>query len=880
MKKIFTKSLLFTLTLVLSFGFTKAQLLTSENFNFTGALSANGWAIHSGAPTNPISTTTGLTYAGLLGSGVGNAALVSNLGGQDENIGFASQTTDGQSIYTSMLVNVTDPATAKAGDYFFNLGDGAGTTFTFLCARLYVKITASVVNFGISNTSPSPLPASTYGTTAFAKNTTYLIIVKYTISTAGNDPVSLWVIPTGVPATEAAAGTPEVVHTSTLGQDNIRALALRQGSASNSVQIAVDAIKVGLTWADVTPSSSVPASLTTTGTIADFGIVFTGSTSASQSYNISGANLTGAPGNITVSAPSADFQVSNNNSSWGASTTIAYASSTLASTPVWVRFSPQSAGLKTGNVSNTGGGVGTPVTVAVSGTGVVPVDPTLSATSLAPFENVCTNTTTAPNSFTINATNLTTADVTVGPLAGYSFSTTPGGTYTPSLTLTQPGGTFTQQVFVQFNPVAVQSYNGNIVVAGGGASTSINVAASGAGSNNAPGVTTGSASAITTSSATLAGNISATGCTAVSAYGIVYSTTNGFPNGSGTVVASSNLAAGAFTASLTALAPSTVYYYRAYATNAGGTTYGTQQSFTTSSPAITATPLAAFDALCVNLTGGPNSFTISSTGLGSSNVTVAALPGYTYSTTANGTYSNSLSITQPGGAFSQFIFVKFTPTAIQSYSGNIVVGGGGANPINVAVSGSGVNTPAGLTTGDSSAITASGVTLAGSVTSNGCSNVTEYGIEYSGINNFTTGSGIKVAGSNISPSGNFATDVNGLVQGTTYYYRAYAKNSGGTSYGVQKSFVTAAIPGGLTLYSIPALRNTSLRFSVNNIKPDHYAVLLFNSNGQKVYRKDMIIQTGFINDAITVPGNLVPGVYQFQLENNNGYRERKTIMIK
>lgn len=874
MKKIFTKSFLLIFSLLLCAGLAKAQLLRSEDFNFSGALSANGWAVHSGAPTNPISTTTGLTYAGLLGTGIGNAALVTNMGGQDENITFTAQNTDGQSIYASMLVNITDPAATKAGDYFFNIGDGGGTSFTLFSARLFAKITAGVVNFGISNTS-----TATYGTTAFAKNTTYLIVIKYTISVAGNDPVSLWVIPSGVPASEAMAGTPELTNSGTAGQNTIQALALRQGSSTNSPQTVVDAIKIGLTWADVTPSSTVPASLTTTGAIADFGNVLIGSSSASQSYNLSGANLTGAPGNITVTAPSADFQVSNNNSTWGAGTTIAYTSATLPATPVWVRFSPQSAGLKTGNVSNAGGGVATAVNVAVSGTGVVPVTPVLSATSLNAFGSICLNATAGPNSFTINGVNLTTADITVGPLAGYTFATTATGAYNNSLTLTQPGGTYTQALFVHFTPTASQSYDGNIAVAGAGA-PGINVAASGSGANNPPAVATGAATGITTNAATLGGNITSTGCSAVTAYGIEYSTTNGFPNGTGIQVASANLAGGAYTSAVGSLAPSTVYYYKAYATNAGGTVYGAQQTFTTATPVLTVTPLTAFGALCLNTTAGPNSFSISSTGLGTSNVTVGALAGFTYSTSANGTYTNTLSITQPGGAFSQTIFVKFSPTAIQSYNGNIPVGGGGANTVNVAASASGVNAPASLTTGTASDIGTGTVTTAGTITSNGCSNVTEHGIEYSGINNFTTGSGIKIPGSNIDGSGNYTASLTGLVQGTTYYYRAYAKNSGGTSYGAQESFTTASIPNGLTLYAIPAQRNTSLRFSVNNIKPDHYAVVLFNSNGQKVYRKDMIIQTNFINDAIKVPGNLTPGVYQFQLENNNGYLERKTIMIK
>src|SRR5882757_4150915 len=72
--------------------------------------------------------------------------------------------------------------------------------------------------------------------------------------------------------------------------------------------------------------------------------------------------------------------------------------------------------------------------------------PALSATTLTGFGNVCLNATSTPNSFTITGTNLTTANVTVGPLAGYSFSTTSGGTYTTSLNLTQTGGAYSQAI--------------------------------------------------------------------------------------------------------------------------------------------------------------------------------------------------------------------------------------------------------------------------------------------------------------------------------------------------------------------------------------------------------------------------------------------------
>jgi hypothetical protein len=80
-----------------------------------------------------------------------------------------------------------------------------------------------------------------------------------------------------------------------------------------------------------------------------YGYQASGTSSASQSFNLSAVNLGGAPANITVTAPS-QFEVSNNNTTWG-TTTISYTSATLSTTPVYVRFSPTSTGAKSGNIT-------------------------------------------------------------------------------------------------------------------------------------------------------------------------------------------------------------------------------------------------------------------------------------------------------------------------------------------------------------------------------------------------------------------------------------------------------------------------------------------------------------------------------------------------
>lgn len=206
----------------------------------------------------------------------------------------------------------------------------------------------------------------------------------------------------------------------------------------------------------------------------------------------------------------------------------------------------------------------------------------------------------------------------------------------------------------------------------------------------------------------------------------------------------------------------------------------------------TTSPLADFGTACINTTTAANSFTIDGTDLDGSNIDIAALPGFTYSETVGGTYTSTLSFSYTAPGFTgKVIYVKFTPTAVQSYNGNIVLSGGGVASFNVAATGSGVNTTATVATGASSAVTATTATAAGTITVTGCSPVTAYGIEYSLNTGFVTGT--QVAASNLS-AGNFSANITGLTPNARYFYKAYVTTGAGTVYGAELSFINAPLP--------------------------------------------------------------------------------------
>lgn len=110
----------------------------------------------------------------------------------------------------------------------------------------------------------------------------------------------------------------------------------------------------------VSTVSVTPAIVVSQTSLPGFNYLFGSGPSASQSYNLSGSNLAGAPGNITVTAP-ANYEVSTDGINFFASRTVAYSSTTLAATPIYVRLK---SGLAVGSyisevVANAGGGAAT-----------------------------------------------------------------------------------------------------------------------------------------------------------------------------------------------------------------------------------------------------------------------------------------------------------------------------------------------------------------------------------------------------------------------------------------------------------------------------------------------------------------------------------------
>lgn len=249
------KKIYFSLVAIFAMAFmsVNAQVILTENFDYPSgdSIKAHGWA-QTSAWTNPVSVASpGLTYAGY-SANAGNCVAMANTG-QDVNKQFASSYTSG-SVYASFLINVS--AAQAVGDYFFHFAEAASTSVFKGKVIIKKDATTDKFAFGISKgtnitqTAPNTPVLSSY---SYDYNTTYLVVVKYTINAgADNDVAALFVNPV-LGASEPTATITSVDQLSTQADPaNIGAICLRQGSSANAATLKIDGIIIGQTWNDVT----------------------------------------------------------------------------------------------------------------------------------------------------------------------------------------------------------------------------------------------------------------------------------------------------------------------------------------------------------------------------------------------------------------------------------------------------------------------------------------------------------------------------------------------------------------------------------------------------------------------------------------------------
>lgn len=199
----------------------------------------------------------------------------------------------------------------------------------------------------------------------------------------------------------------------------------------------------------------------------------TGSPGSSQTYTVSGTNLTGS---ISV-VPPTGYEISTNNSAFVSSLTLSPVSGSIASQTIYVRLNAAAPlGANNGTVIHSGGGALTQ-NLSVSGT---VYQPTLSP-SVASISglNTVSGTVSASKNYSLSGSNLTGA-ITLVASNNFEISTD-NITFSTSLMLLPAGGSLNAvPIYVRVGVFApVGTLSGSIVQSGGGAADqTVNVSAS------------------------------------------------------------------------------------------------------------------------------------------------------------------------------------------------------------------------------------------------------------------------------------------------------------------------------------------------------------------------------------------------------------------
>ncbi len=327
-----------------------------------------------------------------------------------------------------------------------------------------------------------------------------------------------------------------------------------------------------------------------------------------------------------------------------------------------------------------------------------------------------------------------------------------------------------------------------------------------------PTVETDSITEVSYTSAICHGEVSADGGAEVTSRGFCYALHENPTMADSVLLCGEGM--GAFEGTLTGLADDTRYYVKAFATNRVGTVYGSQKTFITlltgSLPEVTT--LEVTDITQTTATGGGNV-----TSSGNADVTERGIcwstshnPTTSGNHASSGTGTGSFTVNMTGLTAGTTYYVRAYAKAKNS-SDPVYGSEESFTTLQNEI------VPTVITT-EITNITQTTATGGGNVTSSGNTEVTERGICWSTSHNPTTSSSLASSGTG---TGSYTVNMIGLTANTTYYVRAYAKNSVGTAYGSEVSFTTLTAPTAPTgaidgLFSVSATQQ--VYFSQGNLQ--------------------------------------------------------------
>lgn len=288
--------------------------------------------------------------------------------------------------------------------------------------------------------------------------------------------------------------------------------------------------------------------------------------------------------------------------------------------------------------------------------------------------------------------------------------------------------------------------------------------------------------------ATLGGTVQSDGGVAITQRGVVLSAVNPNPEvgGAGVVVWGAPGTLGAFTVDVFELLPTTGYAFKAFAVTSRGIAYSPVGTFITPSLASLSAPTIA------SVSGSDATLGATVTADGGTPITERGVIYARTSINPNPVMGGADVVKLPTagttGAFTVPVtgLLASTGYTFRAYAVNSAGTAYGTTSAFFTTAAS----PA-VTSPVSSAIAGTSAVLGGNVTSDGGFSVTERGVVVSATDpNPVEGAPGVLKFSQYGTTGTFTVDATGLAGDTAYYFRAYAKNQGGTGYSTTGTFRT------------------------------------------------------------------------------------------
>ena len=183
------------------------------------------------------------------------------VGGSDDPVLYIPNQGSTGTIYSSFVFRVTDQTATSTGTsnagFFYSFGKVASsnTAFNYVSA-VYINKTGTGTTFNLGIAETNSTGVITYSSASYNVNTDYFVVISYDIA---NSTSYMWINPV-TNGTQPVETVNTSTDTSTSQRTDIVVVRISKESNAKTPNITLDEVRVGNTWASVTPTGPLATS--------------------------------------------------------------------------------------------------------------------------------------------------------------------------------------------------------------------------------------------------------------------------------------------------------------------------------------------------------------------------------------------------------------------------------------------------------------------------------------------------------------------------------------------------------------------------------------------------------------------------------------------